>query len=165
MYLRDLIRLPSSAISLRPLRSLDRHDLFARERGLLWLRHEPLQSLALRFGTNSFLIRDPLYQLVSQVPLFVLSRLLSSLWVSRTGSASDWCALEEALYKCIDNTIQYNTIQYNIFCSILASYSKAQSIGLTHQLSEAELSQCNDPLENPGRSPIGGKTINQTTLG
>jgi len=36
---------------------------------------------------------------------------LSSLWVSRTGSASDWCALQEALYKCID-TIQYNTIQY-----------------------------------------------------
>jgi len=31
--------------------------------------------------------------------------LLSSLWVSRTGSASDWCALQEALYKCID-TIQ-----------------------------------------------------------
>jgi len=28
MYLRELIRLPSSAISLRPLRSLDRHDLF-----------------------------------------------------------------------------------------------------------------------------------------
>jgi len=27
-YLRDLIRLPSSAISLRSLRSLDRHDLF-----------------------------------------------------------------------------------------------------------------------------------------
>src|SRR6218665_3974459 len=27
-YLRDLIRLPSSAISLRPLRSLGRHDLF-----------------------------------------------------------------------------------------------------------------------------------------
>ena len=37
---------------------------------------------------------------------FVLSRLLSSLGVSRTGSASDWCALQEALYKCID-TIQY----------------------------------------------------------
>src|SRR6218665_3263763 len=37
--------------------------------------------------------------------------------VSRTGSASDWCALQEALYKCINkiqyNTIQYNTIQYN----------------------------------------------------
>ena len=29
-YLRDLIRLPSSAISLRPLRSLDHHDLFVR---------------------------------------------------------------------------------------------------------------------------------------
>src|SRR6218665_2361731 len=44
------------------------------------------------------------------VTLFVLSRLASSLWVSRTGSASDWCALQEALYKCID-TVQYNTIQ------------------------------------------------------
>ena len=31
-----------------------------------------------------------------------------NLWVSRTGSASDWCALQEALYKFID-TIQYNT--------------------------------------------------------
>src|SRR6218665_3365971 len=46
--------------------------------------------------------------LVSQVPLFVLSRLLSSLWVSRTGSTSDWCALQGALYKCID-TIKYIT--------------------------------------------------------
>jgi len=27
-YLRDVIRMPSSAISLRPLRSFDRHDLF-----------------------------------------------------------------------------------------------------------------------------------------
>src|SRR6218665_1140420 len=33
----------------------------SRERGLLWLRYEPLQSLALRFGTNSFLLLDPLY--------------------------------------------------------------------------------------------------------
>jgi len=48
------------------------------------------------------------YQQLSLLPLFVLSRLLSSLWVTRTGSASDWCALQEALYKCID-TIQYNT--------------------------------------------------------
>src|SRR6218665_2690261 len=32
----------------------------------------------------------------------------SSLWVFRTGSASDWCALQEALYICIDN--RYNTI-------------------------------------------------------
>src|SRR6218665_2272779 len=42
------------------------------------------------------------------LPIF--SSLLSSLWGSRTGSASDWCALQEALYKFID-TIQYNTIQ------------------------------------------------------
>ena len=40
---------------------------------------------------------------------------ISSLWVSRSGSASDWCALQEALYKCID------TIQYNIeFASMYA---------------------------------------------
>ena len=43
----------------------------SRERGFLWLRHEPLQSLALRFGTNSFLLRDPLY--------FSRFQLLSSL--------------------------------------------------------------------------------------
>ena len=33
--------------------------------------------------------------------------ILSSLWVSCTGSPSDWCGLQETLYKCID-TIQYN---------------------------------------------------------
>src|SRR6218665_502333 len=79
----------------------------SRERGLLWLRHEPLQSMALRFGTNSFLLLDSLYYQPSAS--FGLSRLPSSLWVSRTGSASDWCALQEALYKCTD-TIQYNKI-------------------------------------------------------
>src|SRR6218665_1435000 len=46
---------------------------------------------------------------------------LSALWVSRTGSASDWCALQKALYKCIE-TIQYNTIQcrgYSLAVSML----------------------------------------------
>ena len=58
-YLRDLIRLPSFVISLRPLRSLDRHDLFVpRARTSM---AQPLQSLALRFGTNSFRLLDPLY--------------------------------------------------------------------------------------------------------
>src|SRR6218665_1767679 len=33
-------------------------------------------------------------------------KAFSSIWVSRTGSASDWCALQEALYKCTD-TIEY----------------------------------------------------------
>ena len=80
------------------------------ERGLPWLRHKPLQSLSLRFGTNSFLLCDPLYKLVNLLPLFVLSRLLSSPWVSCTGSASDWCAKQEALYKSID-TIQYMILQ------------------------------------------------------
>jgi len=32
--------------------------------------------------------------------------IFSFLWVSHTRSASDWCALQEALYKWI----QYNTI-------------------------------------------------------
>src|SRR6218665_2902721 len=41
----------------------------------------------------------------------------SPLWVSHTGSVSDWHALQEALYKCID------TIQYNIACgSALSTY-------------------------------------------
>jgi len=48
------------------------------------------------------------------VPLFALSRLLSSLWDSHTGSASDWCALREVLYKCID------TIQYIFVCLCFA---------------------------------------------
>src|SRR6218665_199544 len=54
--------------------------------------------------------------------LYIGSRMLSSLWVSRTGSASDWYALQEALYKCID-TIQYinECIQYSTkFCFIRA---------------------------------------------
>jgi len=53
-YLPDLIRLPSSAISLRPIRSLDRQN------PLLWLRHEPLQSLAFRFRTYFLLLRQAL---------------------------------------------------------------------------------------------------------
>jgi len=43
---------------------------------------------------------------------------LSSLWVSSTGSTSDWHALQEALHKCID-TIQYNKVQYMYFQSTL----------------------------------------------
>src|SRR6218665_3675844 len=41
---------------------------------------------------------------------------------ARTGSSSDWCALQEPLYKCID-TIQYNTIQYNtLLCYFMLFY-------------------------------------------
>ena len=42
----------------------------------------------------------------------------SSLGVSRTGSASDWCALQEALYKCID------TIQYIAFIGVQKNMTK-----------------------------------------
>jgi len=52
-----------------------------------------------------------------------LKRLFSSLWVSCTGSASDWCTLEEALYKCID-TLQYN---YTLLPSIFAPLWKSNS--------------------------------------
>jgi len=38
------------------------------------------------------------------------SFLSQTLWVSRTVSASGWCALQEALCKCID-TVQYNDIK------------------------------------------------------
>src|SRR6218665_2707176 len=107
-YLRDHIRLPSSAISLRPLRSFDRHDLFvpraktsmAQTRAFaiigpsLWNQLLPTTRSTLLTGEPSASFRS-------------LIRLPFSLWVSRTGSASDWCALQEALYKCID-TIQYN---------------------------------------------------------
>jgi len=57
--------------------------------------------------------RKVYYTYMDSVPLkFIIWTLLprwnlSSLWVSRTGSASDRCALQEALYKCT-NTIQYN---------------------------------------------------------
>src|SRR6218665_1225167 len=53
---------------------------------------------------------------------FLSLRLLSSLWVSLTGKASDFCALQEALYKCID-TIQYNTIfKYMYVCKYECKY-------------------------------------------
>src|SRR6218665_2335656 len=108
-YLRDLIRLPSSAISLRPLRSLDRHDLFVPR-----ARTSMAQTRAFAIIGPSLwnqLLPSTRSTLITGEPSasFLLSKLLSSLWVSRTGSASDWCALQEALYKCID-TIQYNTI-------------------------------------------------------
>ena len=63
-------------------------------------------------------------ELVSKVPLFISSRLLSSLWVYCAGSTSDWCALQEALYKCID------TIQGVCFCAV--------GFSMGHQWSLAE---------------------------
>jgi len=95
-YLRDLIRLlPPPSLSLRPLDCCAMISL-SRERELLWL------STSLCFATNSLIRHDRPYKLVSQVPLFLLSRRLASLCVSHTGSATDWCALREALCKYID---------------------------------------------------------------
>src|SRR6218665_1617405 len=83
-YLHYLIRLPSSAISLRLLRSLDSHDLFVpRTRtSMAQTRAFAIIGLSLSNHCNSFLLRDPLYWLVSQVPLFVLKTALFSLGLS-----------------------------------------------------------------------------------
>src|SRR6218665_1910975 len=101
-YLRDLIRLPSSAISLRPLRSLDRHDFFVQRARTSMAQTRAFAIIGPSLW-NQLLPSTRATVLAGKprlVPLFVLSlRLLSSLWVSRTGSASDWCALQEALYK------------------------------------------------------------------
>ena len=68
---RILVKLPSIYVTLSACLPLP-SSLFVRyahltvmislshERGLLWLRHEPLQSLVLHFGTNFFLLCDPL---------------------------------------------------------------------------------------------------------
>ena len=51
--------------------------------------------------------------------------LLSSLWVSRTGSASDWCALQEALHRFIHSFIP------DIYIAPLQeTYSEALSVQL-----------------------------------
>ena len=108
LHVRYLICLPSSAISLRPLRSFDRHDLFVPRARTSMALTRAFAIIGLSLWNQLLPSTRFTLLLVSQVPLFVFSRLLSSLWVSRTGSASDWCALQEALYKCID-TIQYIT--------------------------------------------------------
>jgi len=76
--------------------------------------------------------------------------LLSSLWVSRTGSASDWCALQEALYKCID-TIQYSTFHEHscidpkswlklkditYYCSFALNYTCMYGVNITLKTGE-----------------------------
>src|SRR6218665_227706 len=64
--------------------------------------------------------------------------LFSSLWVPRTGSASDWCALQKALYKCID-TIQYRTMS---IIHILRSLcpTRRESPNTTHKTDHTHLS-------------------------
>ena len=65
-YLCDLIRLPSSTISLRPLRSLDRHDLFAPKISMafaiigpaLWNQLPPLARSTLVTGESSAFFRS-----------------------------------------------------------------------------------------------------------
>jgi len=108
---------PTLAPLIRPLYvDLTGMIPLSRDRGLQKLRHEPLHwpcTLELTpyspFGTLFLLTGEPSASL-----FFVKAACISSLWVSRTGSNSDWCALQEALYKCID-TIQYNRMMVVVF--------------------------------------------------
>src|SRR6218665_290414 len=85
---------------------LETHNTsLSRERGLLWLRH------GLRNHWPCALEPTPSFDTIWCRFCSLKTFILSFLWVSRTGSASDGCALQEALYKCID-TIQYNFYQF-----------------------------------------------------
>ena len=75
----------------------------------LWPSPVPLSALALLCGINFRLWSELPYSLVVRLHPFAVSKLAFILEDFRTGSASDWCALREALYKSL-NTIQYNTI-------------------------------------------------------
>src|SRR6218665_1317404 len=47
----------------------------------------------------------------------------SSLWVSRTGSVSDWCALQGSLYKCM-STIQNITLYLHLHYITLSDWTQ-----------------------------------------
>ena len=55
-----------------------------------------------------------------------MTTALFSLGLSHWRSASDWCALQEALYKCID-TIEYNTIKSSTLSNDLFQSSKSKN--------------------------------------
>src|SRR6218665_3935163 len=57
------------------------------------------------------------------------------------GSASDWCALQEALYKCID-TIQYNTG----LADSCAHYSRLVSLARQARTSTPVVREYTDPM-------------------
>ena len=76
------------------------------EQGLLWRGHEPLQSLTLRLGNLPPSTRSTLLTGDPRVSFRSLKTSLSSLWVCRTGSASDWYAL---MKRYINAYIQHNT--------------------------------------------------------
>ena len=97
MHLRYLIRLPSLATSRRQLRSLDRYDHFVPKITV----NDWFSALEPTPSSETFLFSEPS---AAKCHLSFLSfsqdcSLLSALWVPRTGSASDWCAVRLALYK------------------------------------------------------------------
>ncbi len=114
-YLCDLIRLPASATSLRPLRSLNRHDLFV------------LRARTSMAKTRAFAFIGP--ALWNQLPPLTRSCLLTggpsaSFRCLKTSffslGLSHWrkhllnfmvCTRKD--YKLLDTIREYNTIQYN----------------------------------------------------
>src|SRR6218665_3826438 len=107
-YLRDAIRLPTSATSLRPLRSLDRRELFAPRTRTTMAMSRSFPLLAPLFGIAFHLQ----LVLLSYHPIFLrpyhFLKLVSFLGANRTKSASDcpW------LLRGFIQILKYNTIQY-----------------------------------------------------
>ena len=113
-YLKDLIRCPRSALSLRPLRSADRFDLFvqrvrtaiAQSRSFASIGPSLWNSLPPRL--RSLLLTGSVSSSLSYLKIHFFSRGLC------TGSASEGLMLWEALYKLF-NTIQYN-MRVDCYC-------------------------------------------------
>src|SRR6218665_624647 len=87
-YLRDAIRLPTSATSLRPLRSLDRRELFVP-----WTRTTMAMSRSFAVIAPSLWNRlPPSLVLLSSHPIFLrpyhFLKLVSFLGANRTKNAS-----------------------------------------------------------------------------
>src|SRR6218665_2900126 len=87
-YLRDVIRLPTSATSLRPLRSMERRELFVPRARTTMAMSRSLALLPLLFGIAFHLQ----LVLLSFHPIFLLPyhflKLVSFLGANRTKSAS-----------------------------------------------------------------------------
>ena len=104
----------TSASSRRPLRSSNRFDLLVPPTRTVMAQYRSFTSIGpslwntLSPSTRSQLLTG------NPPPHFLSSNPISSLVTLPTGSASERFTLVEALYKCF-YTIQYNTIQYNVY--------------------------------------------------
>ena len=94
------------------------------------LRKESGVQTTFKTPRQTLLLRERKFREVynfRRFPLVLGIFLHNFYWVSCTGSASDWCALQEARYKCID--LQYNTIQFYDFLTGMASFGRGYEPG------------------------------------